>query len=109
LEFKIKFFIIFGLSGCFINLQAQSPNLPTDNLSYELIQDIEIGKGKLGNEIHSNIRPNSRIDLLEFVNFNNTSDTTSKYLTEAIVFLKKDNAIWGSGNYFVLTPKISMK
>ncbi len=90
-------------------MQAQSPNLPTDNLSYELIQDIEIGKGKLGNEIHSNIRPNSRIDLLEFVNFNNTSDTTSKYLTEAIVFLKKDNAIWGSGNYFVLTPKISMK
>ena len=96
----VKRFFLFWLAFCLIGIldaYSQSPNVPTDHLSYELIQDIEIAEGILNKHIHTSIKPFSRNLIYNIVNDSNHSNkVNSNYITNSINFLKKDNFIWST-------------
>lgn len=102
---KNNFLLLFILLGYSISLIAQSPDIPSDNQNYELLQDIEIGRGKLSNKVHSTLRPFSRNQALALVAESDAADSSSRYLQEAIAFVSKDQGIWAQATDLPLSRK----
>lgn len=102
---KNSFLLLFILLRYSISLIAQSPNIPSDNQTYELLQDIEIGRGKLSNKVHSTLRPFSRSQAFALAGEGDAADSSSRYLREAIAFVNKDQGIWAQATDLPLSRK----
>jgi hypothetical protein len=94
-----KNFILFLSVFCFIGnneVFSQAPNFPTDNFSYDLIQDIEITNGFLNKFTHTSIKPFSRNIIFDLINDSFVYKSKSNYIKNSAVYLAKENSIWNN-------------
>ncbi len=87
-------------------IRAQTPNIASDHISYELLQDCEIQLGRLSNSFHLGIKPLQRGQVLRYLDEVRGQDSTSRYMQGSLRFLERDNALLRDTHVFESKRKV---
>jgi len=88
------------------DIMAQTPNIASDHISYELLQDCEIQLGRLSNSFHLAIKPLQRGQVLRYLDEVKGQDSTSRYMQGSLRFLERDNALLRDTHVFESKRKV---